>query len=146
MSLPLTRNWKIAFVTSKFANSADRQWLEEQSKIDEDHHQAVLCKWLDEKYPDRLYYAVPNGAKMTKAQAALFKFTGRKSGVLDIVIPEPTGIYHGLYLELKHGRNNLSKEQKQWKTNLEARLYCCRVSWDLQTSAKIIVKYFRGEL
>ena len=46
--------------------------------------------------------------------AANLKKEGVKRGVPDICLPVSRGKYHGLYIEMKAGKNKPSKEQKEW--------------------------------
>lgn len=62
----------------------------------------------------RLLYAVPNGGHRHPAVAGKLKAEGVKPGVLDIHLPVPRGPYHGLWIEMKSSRGQLSKHQKAW--------------------------------
>jgi hypothetical protein len=62
-------------------------------------------------------YAVPNGGRRGKAEAARLKAAGVKAGVSDLHLPLPRGIFHGLWIELKAPKphpSSTSTEQRAW--------------------------------
>lgn len=70
-----------------------------------------------------LAFAVPNdmvrpGQRVTP---------GIKAGVPDIFWPVARGGYHGMFIELKVGRNLLSAEQQTWLDRLEMEGFFCVV-------------------
>ena len=75
----------------------------------------------------------PLGAKL--------KRKGVKSGVPDIIVFEPRGIYYGLMIELKVGKNKTTPNQKKWIAELNKRNYLCLVSYSLDESMDNIKKY-----
>jgi hypothetical protein len=72
-------------------------------------------------------FAVPNGGyKLGKALAALFKRTGLRTGVPDLVLPVARFPFHGLYIEMKRvgsPPSATSKEQRDWRAALRAQGY-----------------------
>lgn len=85
------------------------------------------------KHPElRLAFAIPNGSKRDAITGARLKREGVKRGVPDLFLPVPRilwgpGViiktYHGLFIELKVGRNKPTIEQRAWLDNLEAQGY-----------------------
>lgn len=70
-----------------------------------------------------LLFAVPNdmvrpGQRVTP---------GLKAGVPDLFWPVARGGYHGMFIELKVGRNQLSPEQQTWIDRLEMEGFFCVV-------------------
>lgn len=81
----------------------------------EDNLQKAVCQLLD-IYVGRgelTYFAIPNGGKRSKTEAAIMKGLGVKSGVPDMEIlfsnNGPT-----IFLELKAGDNVPTRNQKSW--------------------------------
>lgn len=71
------------------------------------------------KFPElALAFHPENEGKRTKAQQGRALRAGLKAGVPDICIPVARGKYHGLYIELKHGRGRLTKSQQEYGGNL----------------------------
>ncbi len=79
-----------------------------------------------------LMFAIPNGGHRSKAVAAKLKAEGVKPGVPDICLPVARGGYHGLFIELKAGKNKASAAQTDWITGLNFQGYCavCLTGWD----------------
>ena len=93
----------------------------------ESEEQEALFQWAEAmagKYPClRLMYHVPNGGHRSAAVAGKLKAEGVKAGVPDICLPSARGGYHGLYIELKAGKNTATKEQKEWLSALSEEGY-----------------------
>jgi hypothetical protein len=81
----------------------------------EDDFQIAVARLLDASGLD--WFHVPNGGKRNVREGAKFKRMGVKSGVPDIIIVNPTktGIYAGLCIELKVGKNRMSDSQREWE-------------------------------
>lgn len=89
----------------------------------------------------RLLFAVPNGGKRDLVTAARMKAEGVRAGIPDLCLPVARRGYHGLYLELKVGRNTISDEQEQWIDALRAEGYFVDVAWGWQAAAQVIADY-----
>lgn len=63
-------------------------------------------------------FAIPNGGHRHKAVAKRMKAEGVRAGVADICLPFPSvcdgNQYHAAYIEMKVGRNKLTKEQRDF--------------------------------
>ena len=57
-----------------------------------------------------LMYHVPNEGK--RSNGGILKAAGLKSGVPDICLPVANNGFHGLYIELKFGKNKATKARK----------------------------------
>lgn len=89
-------------------------------KNPEDREQAALFEWAgyhEVKHPElRALYAIPNGGKRSKAEAAILKATGVKRGVVDVCLPVQRGGYGSLWIEMKRPGNikGTTPEQRDW--------------------------------
>lgn len=96
--------------------------------------QVALFKWAAVKaheFPElRLMFAIPNGGARNAAVAARLKAEGVRAGVPDIFLPAPRGRFHGLWLELKAGKNKPSVVQNDWLLALELQGYRVEVIRD----------------
>lgn len=112
---------------------------------DESGHQEALFNWAAynvQRMPELEYmHHVPNGGKRDAATAVALKRQGVKAGVPDIVLPAARAEYHGLYIELKAGKNTTTDKQKQWLKYLEAAGYYTAVCYGWQTAAELIERY-----
>lgn len=113
----------------------------------EAEEQVALFQWaalLEGRVPPlRLLYAVPNGGSRHKLEAANMKRQGVKAGVPDICLPYPSGGYHGLYIELKVGKNKTSESQDRWLERLNAAGYKAVVCYGFDAAKNVIMDYLR---
>lgn len=107
----------------------------------ESEEQVTLFEWaevMSGRHPClKLIYHVPNGGQRSVAVAGKLKAEGVKAGVPDICLPVARGIYHGLYIELKAGRNKATAEQEWWLSALSEEGYkaiLCR-GWEMAAEA-----------
>ena len=63
-----------------------------------------------------LMYHVPNEGK--RSNGGILKAAGLKSGVPDICLPVANNGFHGLYIELKFGKNKATKAQEEYMAML----------------------------
>lgn len=78
----------------------------------------------------RRIYAIPNGGKRNRVEAAIMKAEGVKPGMPDTHLPVARGGAIGLYIELKCGDNRPSPEQKERLAELHAEGHAVAVVWD----------------
>ena len=90
----------------------------------EAREQAALILWRNahrRRYPELAWlHAVPNGYRLSPAQAGKAKAQGLTAGVWDLFLPVTAYPFGGLYLEMKAGRNALTEEQKAFRAALES--------------------------
>ena len=131
----------------------------------EDMHQEMIFAWSksirlnplnapclpNEKLFDYMF-AIPNGGRRRKLEAARLKKQGVKAGVSDIFIALPIGRYSGLFMELKRPmvKNSpkpvVSDNQKIWlKRSLHAGYYSC-VCYGFDDAVKVIEDYLLFKL
>lgn len=92
-----------------------------------------------------LLYHIPNGGKRDITTAKRLKAEGVKAGVPDICLPVARGKYHGLYVELKAGKNKTTENQDRWLTALHNNGYCTSVCYGWEDAAKVISNYLKME-
>ena len=120
------------------------------AKMTEEEEQIALFRWADfaaGKYPElRTMYHIPNEGKRSKYIGARMKAAGLRSGVPDVCLPAVRGRYHGLYIELKTGRNTTTDNQASWLEALEKQGYYTTVCYGWQAASETITKYLEGQL
>lgn len=103
------------------------------------------AKWNKGKYPElRLMHHIPNGGKRNKAEAAILKAVGVRSGVPDVFLPEARGIYHGLYIELKSPGERPRSDQTEFLQSLREAGYFACICDRLDDVIKITQRYKSG--
>jgi len=90
------------------------------------------------RYP---VFAIPNGGSRNKAEAAKLKAEGVSAGVPDLFIPIPKQGYHGLFIEMKVGKNRTSLEQDEWLALLRKNGYRAEVCYGADAAIKTIDDY-----
>ena len=93
----------------------------------------------DERY--RNIFAVPNGGKRNAREAHNLKLQGVKAGVPDIAVMVPRDNYHGMFIEMKVGRNKPSQFQIDMMKNLTNQNYKCIVCYSSQEAIKELGDY-----
>lgn len=102
-----------------------------RSSRPEDALQRSVCELLSfyENQGKLMYFAVPNGGKRSKIEAAIMKGLGVRAGIPDLVvlippmeanpgIRGPRSKNKTIFLELKAGDNKLSDNQIIWRDRL----------------------------
>lgn len=77
--------------------------------------QELFVSWLWQN--GILHCAIPGGMKTDMRTAMKMKRAGYRKGFPDVIIPMPTKVYHGLFMEVKY-RQYPSEEQKMWRAAL----------------------------
>lgn len=111
----------------------------------ESNEQEALFRWAvfaRGKYPELdLLYHIPNGGSRNRLEAANLKRQGVKAGVPDLCLPVARGKYHGLYIEMKYGKNKTSENQNIWLKALAAQGYAAAVCYGWQEAQELVTKY-----
>jgi len=116
--------------------------------------QALFVKWASmqsNKHPElKMLFAIPNGGHRHVAVAKKLKEEGVKSGVPDLFLAVPTFGYlvdvgYGLFIEMKVGKNKLTKNQEWWIGNLQGQGYRCEVCYSFEEARNVICDYLKIE-
>lgn len=114
----------------------------------EANEQIKLFRWAEfalGKYPClSLLHHIPNGGSRDTREAHNLKLQGVKSGVPDVCLPVPSGKYHGLYIEMKYGKNKPTDNQTRWLNSLRKNGYCTAVCYNWEEARKVIENYLNG--
>jgi hypothetical protein len=115
--------------------------------MSEFNHQCALFDWarrpdVRRHLPDLdVMEASLNGVKLSKAQAGKAYAAGMLAGALDINLPVPRGVYHGMRIEMKYGKNKMSESQEWYAGRLIElgwKVVCC---WDWEHAREEIIDY-----
>lgn len=113
--------------------------------------QRKLFQWttfIRAEYPEiDLMFHIPNGGSRNKLEATNLKKQGVKAGVPDLFLPVSRGGYHGLFIELKYGKNKPTEKQTEWLTSLNKQGYAVAVCYGCNEASEKILKYLKlGEI
>jgi len=93
----------------------------------------------------RWMFAIPNGGYRTKATAGKMAAEGLKAGIADVFVPIPSKDYHGLFIEMKFGKNKLTELQREFFEYATAQGYLCKVAYSAEQAIEIIDEYLGSE-
>ena len=114
----------------------------------EGNEQEALFDWAALarcRFPELdLLYHIPNGGSRNRLEAANLRRQGVKSGVPDLCLPVARGGYHGLYIEMKYGKNKTSENQNKWLEALREQHYVIAVCYGWQEAQQVITDYLEG--
>lgn len=112
-------------------------------KASELTEQIKLMSWarsIESFVPElALLHHIPNEGKRTNG--GVLKAAGLKTGIPDLCLPIPRKGYHGLYIEMKYGKNKLSKNQKEMIAKIEKEQYKVSVCYSAKQAREVIRHY-----
>jgi len=102
-----------------------------------------LCR-LTQKH--KHLFHIPNGGSRNPIEARNLKYQGVKAGVPDLFYPFPNTKYHGLFIEMKYGKNKPTKFQIEWLSYLNSVGYLAVVCYSADEAFKLLEKYFEDKV
>ena len=87
-------------------------------------------------------FAIPNGGERNLKVAANLKAEGVRAGVADVFLPVARRGFHGLFVEMKFGKNSTTSEQKEFLSNVELQGFATSVCYSFVEAKTIIEKYY----
>jgi hypothetical protein len=114
-----------------------------------EHELQVNCvNWFGYKYPKikDLLFAVPNGGVRHKRTAAKLKAEGVRRGVPDLFLAISKHGKHGLFIEMKYGRNKQTSQQLRYEELLKSQNYAVAVCYTFDDFRDVIELYMGEHL
>lgn len=113
--------------------------------------QIAVVQWARKRattYPCLAWlHSIPNGFHTAdKRHAAVLRRAGLTKGISDLYLPYPSGPYHGLYIELKHGRNKPTPEQDAFISYANSVGYRAVVCYGAEAAIRAIEDYITGAM
>ena len=114
--------------------------------VQHEHNEQVALfqqiSYFENTYPElKRLFAIPNGGHRNKIVGAKLKAEGVKRGVPDLFLPISRGRFHGMFIEMKTGRNIPSPEQREWIDLLKRNGYHAIVEYSAQDAFNALVEY-----
>lgn len=101
-----------------------------------------LAALHETQYPELAWlHAIPNGGLRNQRVAIKLKAEGVKAGVWDVFLPVARGGYHGLYIEMKYGKNKLTPSQREFQEFIDRQGYAHMVCYNGETAYHLVEKY-----
>lgn len=114
----------------------------------ESAEQEALFRWagfVHGRFPEiEWLYHIPNGGSRNRIEAANLKRQGVKAGVPDLCLPVARGGFHGLYIEMKAGKNTTTDKQDEWLSALQRQGYAVAVCYGWERASEVITKYLES--
>ena len=116
-------------------SDAETEYLAQKNVIE-------WCQW--QMIP---VFHIPNEGKRTTREGARLKAIGLSRGVPDLMIPVPSGGYHGLFIEMKTKTGRVTEAQAEWMKRLAENGYAVRLCRGSAQAFEAISDYIheRGE-
>lgn len=94
----------------------------EESKL-----QRMCVQWFRIQFPQLTLFAIPNGGRRGKVEAAIMKGEGVLAGVADLFLMLPTMYYNGLFIEMKTPDGKQSESQRAFERKAIENGYCYKI-------------------
>lgn len=120
-----------------------------RNKQSESHLQSECVRWFRYQYPEYrvLLFAIPNGGKRNISTAKRLKAEGVVPGVADLFLAVANlvdkELFHGLWIEMKSGKNKQTEFQKDFAYSVIQQGYRYQVCYSFDEFKKCIEKYLQ---
>ena len=105
--------------------------------------QRACVRWFRMQYPQYLLFHVPNGGRRNAREAAFLKSEGVTAGIPDLFLAEGRHGFHGLFIEMKAGKNTATPVQKEMMGRLGRAGYLCAVCRSFEEFQIEVMKYLQ---
>lgn len=107
--------------------------------------QIAAVRWFRYQYAKyaKLLFSIPNGAHTSEFQRQILTAQGMLSGASDLMLAYPSGYYHSLFIEMKHGKNKQADEQKAFQKAVEEAGFKYVVCYTLDEFMTAINEYLK---
>lgn len=112
---------------------------------EESQIQRACVKWfgLQHRSLDGLLFAVPNGGRRGRVEAAIMKAEGVYPGVADLLLLVPRGKWHGLAIEMKTQKGKQSVSQVVWQNKVMSQGYDYHVCRSVDEFIELVEDYLK---
>lgn len=114
-------------------------------KREESQLQRNCVKWFRYEYKGmtKVLFSIPNGGYRTPFEAMIMKGEGVVAGVADLFLMEARGEFHGLFIEMKVGKNKQTIEQKEFEKAAKRNLFAYVVCRSFDDFKETIINYLK---
>lgn len=116
-------------------------------KSNESEQQQKFIAWVNlyKNLPEykclKLLYHPANEGKRSHYTGKKLKDEGLLAGVVDICLPASRGRFHGLYIEMKYGKNKLTQEQRAFLKGVKEEGYATGLCYSADEAIALVKKY-----
>lgn len=100
------------------------------------------------RHPElRMFFSIPNGANKGFTARRLFKKTGLRSGIPDVLGCIAKQGKHGIFLEFKREKSGkISENQRRWQHDLRSWNYQVEVCYSAEEAINVVIDYLDLEI
>lgn len=104
--------------------------------------QIMLFEWISfHPHIAPFCFSIPNERKASRFHGALLKQMGLRPGASDVFVAIPRGDFHGMFLELKEGRNKPNDRQLKFMDDMRSQGYYCVWKTGFEKARLAITEY-----
>lgn len=108
----------------------------EESKL-----QRMCVQWFRIHFPHLTMFAIPNGGRRGKVEAAIMKGEGVLAGVADLFLMLPNMEYNGLFIEIKTPDGRQSDSQRVFECKATEVSYCYKICRTFEEFRDVVLTY-----
>jgi hypothetical protein len=108
----------------------------EESKL-----QRQCVQWFRLQFPQLVLFAIPNGGRRGKVEAAIMKGEGVLAGVADLFLMLPSMEYNGLFIEMKTPDGKQSFGQREFERKAKENDYAYKICRSVDEFRDVILAY-----
>ena len=112
----------------------------------ESAHQRAYFEWAALQQHARDAFAIPNGGRRDRREAARMQGEGVRAGIPDVMLPKARGGAHGLWIEFKAPGGRTTTAQAQRLHTLVADGYACVVAYSVDAAIEATMQYLSGDI
>jgi hypothetical protein len=110
--------------------------LHEESKL-----QRQCVQWFRLQFPQLVLFAIPNGGRRGKVEAAIMKGEGVLAGVADLFLMLPTMAHNGLFIEMKTHDGKQSDSQRKFERKARENSYEYKICRTFEDFRDVVLTY-----
>ena len=122
-----------------------KQVIKRRAVQHESAEQRALIEWCGREarnHPElSLIFAIPNGGRRDARTGQMLKLEGVRAGVPDLMLPVARRNFHGLFIEMKHGKNKQTAAQLDWAVQLMRQGYHVALCYGWIEAKELIEAY-----
>jgi hypothetical protein len=101
-------------------------------------------QWFRLQFPHLTLFAIPNGGRRGKVEAAIMKGEGVLAGVADLFLMLSTMEYNGLFIEMKTSDGRQSDSQREFERKVIENGYCYKICRTFEEFRDLIMCYTKS--
>ncbi|WP_432046532.1 VRR-NUC domain-containing protein [Weeksella virosa] len=122
-------------------------YVQKPKKKKRSNHESKLqqqcVKWFRLQFRDVMIFSIPNGGSRHQKEVAKIKAEGVVAGVSDLFIMKASRGFHGLFIEMKYGKNTTTEKQDVFLAKARSERYATAVCYSFEEFVKVTTQYLK---